>query len=450
MPVVTELTARRLHSLVAAEQAGARMPSLVAGVIRDGELVWSGSHGGHTGSTPPSADLQYRIGSITKTMTAVLVMQLCDEGVLDLGHRLEQHLPGVGYGDRTIRQLLSHSSGMQSEPDGSWWERSPGVKYDELAAAVDETTAPFAPGATFHYTNLAYGLLGEMVGRLRGESWWDLVQQRILQPLGMSRTSYLAQSPSATGYSVHQFAGTLTEEPAQDTGAMAPAGQLWSTVTDMATYARFLLEGHEDVLPLSTLNKMCTPQSGSLVGGLSGGYGLGLRLVAGGSGTLAGHTGSMPGFLAGLFVDRERQSAAVCLANGTAGLRCEGLSLDLLEELERSEPTVVPAWSPTPQVPDAVREVLGVWHWGNTAYGFSFDGAEVAVSPLRSGAVVHRFRLGEDGSFVGTAGYHHGERLHVVRDPDGRVNHLLCATFVYTRMPYDPAAPIPGGAPPQP
>jgi hypothetical protein len=100
-------------------------------------------------------------------------------------------------------------------------------------------------------------------------------------------------------------------------------------------------------------------------------------------------------------------------------------------------------------VPDEVLEVLGVWHWGNTAYGFSYDGAEVVVSPLASGAVAHRFRLTAHGSFVGTAGYHHGERLQVVRDPDGRVNHLLCATFVYTRVPYDPAAPIPGGVPPR-
>lgn len=444
---VAETTDRRLQALVAAEQTTARVPSLVAGVVRDGRLVWSGTHGDHTGAEPPHPDTQYRIGSITKTMTAVLVLQLRDEGRVDLNDRLEQHLPGVGYGDRTIRQLLSHSSGMQSEPAGPWWERSPGVKYDELAAAVDDSAAPFPAGATFHYTNLAYGLLGEMVARLRGGSWWEQVEQRILRPLGMRRTSYLSQAPAATGYSVHHFAGTLTEEPAQDTGAMAPAGQVWSTVEDLATYAAFLLDGHDEVLSESTLAEMCTPQSGSLAGGLNGAYGLGLRLLAGGSGMLVGHTGSMPGFLAGLFVDRVRRTAAVCLANGTSGLRCEGLPRDLLEELERSEPTVVPAWRPNPAVPEAVREVLGVWHWGNTAYGFSYDGTEILVGPLSSGGVAQRFRPRPDGTFVGTAGYHHGETLQVVRNADGGVDHLVCATFVYTRVPYDPTAPIPGGVP---
>ena len=447
IPGVTDLTARRLTAILAREQSTARMPSLVAGVVRDGGLAWTGAHGEHTGAGAPGPDTQYRIGSITKTMTAVVVMQLRDEGLLDLNDRLDEHLPDVGYGDRTIRQLLAHSSGMQSEPAGAWWERSPGVKYDELAAAVDDAAAPFPPGATFHYTNLAYGLLGEMAARVRGESWWEIVEQRILRPLGMQRTSYLPAAPAATGYSVHHFAGTLTDEPAQDTGAMAPAGQLWSTVDDLARYARFLLEGHEQVLSASTLAEMCTPQAGSLAGGLTGGYGLGLRLVAGGSGTLAGHTGSMPGFLAGLFVDRVRRTAAVCLANGTAGLRCEGLPLDLLAELERSEPTVVRAWTPTTTLPDAVAEVLGVWHWGNTAYAFSFDGEEVVATSLASGTTAHRFRTVEDGSFLGTAGYHHGETLRVVRDEAGRVNHLLCATFVYTREPYDPTAPIPGGHP---
>jgi CubicO group peptidase (beta-lactamase class C family) len=447
MSPVTDLTARRLQALVAAEQSSARMPSLVTGVVRDGELVWAGSHGAHTGSEAPSTDTQYRIGSITKTMTAVLVMQLRDEARLCLGDRLDQHLPGVGYGDRTIRHLLAHASGMQSEPPGPWWERTPGVDYADLAAAVDDTAAPFPAGATHHYSNLAYGLLGELVAQVRGETWWDQVEQRILRPLGMNRTTYAPQAPTATGYSVHHFAGTLTEEPAQDTRVMAPAGQLWSTTSDLAAYAGFLLGGHEGVLAPSTLTEMCTPQSGSLAGGLSGGYGLGLRLLAGGSGVLVGHTGSMPGFLAGLFVDRVRRTGATCLGNGTAGLRCEGLPRDLLEELERSEPTVAPAWTPTAAVPAAVEEVLGVWHWGNTGYAFSYDGAEVVATSLGSGAALHRFLPREDGTFVGTSGYHHGETLRVVRNDDGSVNHLTCATFVYTRSPYDPAAPIPGGTP---
>jgi CubicO group peptidase (beta-lactamase class C family) len=445
---VADVTSRRLAAVVAREQASARLPSLAAGLVRERTLVWTGAHGSYTGSSGAPEDTQYRIGSITKTMTAVLVMQLRDEGALDLNDRLDQHLPGAtGYGDRTLRSLLAHSSGMQSEPPGPWWERSPGVTFDELAAQVDGSRAAHPAGATYHYTNLAYALLGEVVARYRGGSWWEQVQQRILEPLGMTRTSYLPEPPAATGYSVHHFAGTLDIEPAQDTGAMAPAGQVWSTVTDLAAYAIFLLYGHPRVLAASSLSEMSTPQSGSLVGAASGGYGLGLRLLRGGSGMLAGHSGSMPGFLAGLFVDRVRRTGVVALTNGTSGLRAEGLPIDLLAKLEESEPTIVAAWRPNTDVPAAVEEVLGVWHWGNTATGFAWSGRELVVSGLGNGGEAYRFVPRDDGTFLGTAGYHHGETLRVVRNDDGSINHLVCATFVYTRVPYDPSAPIPGGHP---
>jgi D-alanyl-D-alanine carboxypeptidase len=260
----------------------------------------------------------------------------------------------------------------------------------------------------------------------------------------MTRTSYHPVAPAATGYSVHHFAGTLTEEPAQDTGAMAPAGQVWSTVGDLAKYAAFLTEGDEAVLSRARLDEMATPQSGTLSGAAAGGYGLGLRLLIGGSGVLVGHTGSLPGFLAGLFVDRARSAAAVCLANGTTGLRAEGLPLDLLSTLEELEPSVAPAWNPVAEVPGEVAEILGVWHWGNTGYAFSYDGEEFVAGQLGSQVTSHRFRPQGDGTFLGSVGYHHGETLHVVRNDDGSINHLVCATFVYTRTPYDPRAPIPG------
>ncbi|MBV9830514.1 MAG: beta-lactamase family protein, partial [Marmoricola sp.] len=103
-------------------QADRRLPSIVAGVLDGGALVWSGSAGAGT-----TSDTQYRIGSITKTMTALLVMQCRDDGLLTLEDPIGEHVPETGYADATVRSLLAHVSGMQSEPVGPWWERSPGV-----------------------------------------------------------------------------------------------------------------------------------------------------------------------------------------------------------------------------------------------------------------------------------------------------------------------------------
>ncbi|WP_067432997.1 serine hydrolase domain-containing protein [Nocardioides jensenii] len=438
---VEPLTARRLLATIARTQVSGRVPSIVAGLVRDGDLVWCDGFGEVPGDP---ADTQYKIGSITKTLTAVLILQLVDEGALALEDTVGSVLGDIGYADRTIRSLLAHNSGMQAEPNGSWWERSPGLTFDDLAAANDGSDAVLPAGEQFHYTNLAYGLLGEIVARLRGDTWWANVQTRILTPLGMPRTSYQAEGVHAQGTSINSFSGEATDEPHPDTGAMAPAGQLWSTVTDLATYCTFLLNGHPEVLSREWLETAYIPQSGALSSGLASGHGLGFQMHRGGSGTLVGHTGSMPGFVATCFVDRLRRTGVVAFANAMTGLPATGLATALLEELEASEPTLPTPWRPSTGVPDSVRDVLGVWHWGPTMFVFSWEGDELVVR--KDGVVGYRYRL-RDGELVGTAGYQLGETLRVVRNDDGSVNHLNLATFIFTRAPYDPQAPIPGGLP---
>lgn len=441
---VADPTGRRLLAHLATAQSGGRLPSVVAGLVRDGSVVWRGSCGAAGLPDHDPFDVQYRIGSITKTMTAVLVLQLVREGRIGLDDPASVVLGDVGHADRSLRSLLAHSSGMQSEPVGSWWERSPGLAWEELAAANDGSLTPFAPHDQFHYSNLGYALLGEVVARLRGRPWWDCVVSLVLEPLGMSRTSYLPEGAAAQGQSVHPYESVLVAEPATDTGAMAPAGQVWATLDDLATYARFLLDGHPDVLPADQLAGAFGPQSGSPRDGLGYAHGLGFQLFPGGSGTLAGHSGSMPGFLAACLVDTRRRTAGVVLANATTGWSPVQIAVTLLEELEASEPTVPAAWVPSDPAPAELSDALGVWHWGNTPFVFRMEGAELVAR--RDGTEAYRFAVVE-GRVVGTAGYHAGEELHVVRRPDGSVSHLDVATFIYTRTPYAPDAPAPGGHP---
>lgn len=447
MALVTELTSRRLTALLAAEQRAGRLPSVVCGMTRDGSLVWRGSRGEATGeSGERPMELQYRIGSITKTMTAVLVLQLRDATLLALDDEVSAHLPDVGLPRLTLRNLLAHSSGLTNEPPGEWWERVPGGSWADLTSKLGDAGWPFEPGATHHYSNLGYALLGEVVARVTGRSWWECLSERVLQPLGMLRTTYDPVDPHAQGYSVHPWSPVLSVEPATDTGAMAPAGQVWSTVMDLATYADFLITGHRDVLSAATLTEMTVPQAGQATAPAGDAYGLGLRLVPGGSGTLVGHTGSMPGFLASVFVDRPRRTGVVLLANGTTGFDTVGTARRLVEELEAWEPDVPQPWQPVEIVPTQVEEVLGVWHWGNTPLLFTWDGAVLHSRLAMTGEREEAFRLDRDG-LLGVGGYHHGERLEVVRRPDGSVSHLVVSTFVLTRVPYDPDVPIPGGPP---
>ncbi|MBA2560957.1 MAG: serine hydrolase [Propionibacteriales bacterium] len=247
---------------------------------------------------------------------------------------------------------------------------------------------------------------------------------------------------------MHAFAGTLTDEPAHDSGAMAPAGQLWSSLGDLGRFAAFLADPDPGVLSPDTMREMATLQSGTPEDGITVGYGLGLRLLNADGRTLVGHTGSMPGFLAGLYVDRERRTAAICLGNGTAGLRCEGLPMDLLATVERYEPALPPAWVPIDALPESVADVLGMWFWGETALVLSYADGELTLARPADPRPAYRFRPAGTDTFVGVAGYHNGETLRVLRDAAGDVHYLECATFVYTRRPYDASAPIPGGGAP--
>ena len=128
--------------------------------------MWSAGRGA---VADDHTDVQYRLGSITKTITAITVLRLRDAGALALGDPLERHLPGTPLGDRTLGQLLSHLGGAGSESPGGWWERTPGTTLDGLGLTGADVVLPAA--RRFHYSNLGFGLLGELVARARGRAW---------------------------------------------------------------------------------------------------------------------------------------------------------------------------------------------------------------------------------------------------------------------------------------
>ncbi|WP_104522661.1 serine hydrolase domain-containing protein [Blastococcus atacamensis] len=425
-------TARLLLARTARVQRDGRAPSLVAGVVRDGGLAWSAGRGD---VAEPHTDVQYRLGSISKTVTAVVVMRLRDEGLVGLDDPLDRHLSGTPLGDRTIGQLLSHLAGASAESPGGWWERTPGGSLDDLGLAASDVVLGAA--RRFHYSNLGFGLLGELVARLRGTSWEDAVTTEVLAPLGMDRTTPRPSGRAANGLAVHPWADVVLPEPEHHAGVMAAAGQLWATLADLGRFAAFLLGDTADVLDPATLEEMTVPAGvDSSAPGWSA-YGLGLQVMRVDGRTLVGHGGSMPGFLAGVFVDRDEQTGAVSLANATSGV--DPLVFGLLADLRAAEPRIVEAWTPSPApVP---LGALGVWFWGPSPLVLrAVAGGLLHLGPLpgRPGRA-SRFTRRDDGTWLGLDGYYAGETLRIAED------HLDLDTFILTRTPYDPAAPVPGG-----
>ncbi|WP_031512669.1 serine hydrolase domain-containing protein [Streptomyces sp. NRRL F-5123] len=463
-------TRRALLHRVAVGQRDGRAPSLVGAVVRDGALVWCGSRSMIEGHAP-DGDTQYRIGSITKSFVAVQVMRLRDEGLLDLADPLARHLPetaepegesgagaaGAGLdaaglraaGRLTVAQLLSHTSGIASETPGPWWERTPGDLRPDLADLLGIDPVKHPAGRRYHYSNPGFALLGALVERLRGVHWYETLRAEVLEPLGMRRTTLLPEAPAAGGFAVHPWADVMRPEAVQDTGRMAPAGQLWSTAEDLGRWAAFLLAGRDGVLGEATLEEMRRPAAPPEEHGA--GYGLGLQLGRHGKRSLAGHTGSMPGFLATVWVSPEDGLGAIALANATSGPQVGAIAADLLAITADAEPRLPRAWRPADALPPQLLELAGPWYWGTNAYALRVDAdGGLSLAPLTGQGRATRFHVehnGTNGTWTGREGYYAGETLRPVRREDGSLSHLDLGSFVFTREPYDPSAPVPGGFP---
>jgi CubicO group peptidase (beta-lactamase class C family) len=430
-----------LHRLATGQRDG-RAPSMAGAVVRDGRMAWS-----HAIET--TTDTQFRIGSLTKTFVAVLVMRLRDEGRLGLDDRLEDHVADAPIRGVTIAQLLSHTAGLASETPAPWWERTPGEVRPELADIVDPVLK-HPPGHRFHYSNPGFGLLGGVVEAIRGRPWAEVLQDEVLNPLEMTRTTFLPSAPHAQGTAVHPWADVVQTEVVQETGLMAPAGQLWSTVEDLCRFASLLANGADGILSADTVAEMRMPRSAPDTDSWESSYGLGMQILRTQQRVLAGHTGSMPGFLCALWVSVEDDAGAVVLANTTTGVAIGGLAAELAGIVADREPRIPEPWRPMAELDESLLELVGTWYWGPTGYSLKLEADRYfALDGLTGAGRGARFRPADDGTWVGLNGYFAGETLRPVRDAEGRLTHLDIGSFVFTREPYEPDAPIPGGLDPE-
>jgi len=424
--------------LLATAQAEQRVPSVSAAVFRDGGVLWQGASGladvaSGEEATPEHA---YRIGSITKTFTAVAVLQLRDAGALALSQPLQRYV-GEAPAGPTVAEALSHLSGLQREPVGDIWESMAAPAREDLLAGLDDAERVLEPGRAWHYSNLVFGLLGELVGRDAKMDVEKALRIRLLGPLELTRTDFVPSGPKATGYFVDPYSDLVHGEvdPAAS-GPMAAVGWLWSTTSDLARWGDFLATGADGVLARATLDEMSRVRTMVDEVQWTVGWGLGLCLYRRGERVYAGHGGSMPGFLASLVVNRRERTGAVALMSTSAGGDPETLALDLADAALDAMPRLPTAWKPDDGPPAEIAPLLGRWWSEGLEHVVAWNGGRLRIELLDgpAGRDVSWLRPEGEERWRVEEGRELGELLRLVRDDAGAPTKLYFATYPMTRV----------------
>src|SRR5215470_7116264 len=304
---------------------------MAVAVVRDQELLWSRGFGladveRGIRATPGT---RYRVGSVTKLFTATAVMQLRDEGRLDLDDTVKRHLPwfvlaGAGGSpppDLTIRQLLSHTSGLPREAAFAYWDT---LEFPPIALVREgllrQSTA-LEPETQWKYSNLAMTLAGEIVAAVSGLPYPRYVERRILEPLGMASTIVDGIAPHdprlARGYGRRFPHAPRQPREIGDIGGLVPAGNMASTVEDLARFAmlqfRAAPPSEHPVLCGTTLREM--HRIHWLEPGWQAGWGLGFRIYREEGRTFMGHGGLVPGHAAEVRILPVEKLAIIVLSN---------------------------------------------------------------------------------------------------------------------------------------
>jgi len=272
----------------------------------------------------------FKIGSINKVFTGTAAMQLCERGLLDLDRPVVDYLPefSMRAGADTLRQitprlLMTHHSGLPTDWQAGYWTEDPHA-FRQVLPTLRQCRLAFAPNTVFCYSNLGLSLLAVIMERVSGHTYQELVEQRILAPLGMTDTA-LTRDPAQRGRLAKAYSqGREVDDPALRD---VPAGAILSTADDMARFASALLNGGcrsgETILHPESLAEMFRPQNECVP--LDLGFRIGLNWLLGcpalaGAGRAVWHDGGTPHFFSMLLLLPDAKLGAVVLSNSDGGM----------------------------------------------------------------------------------------------------------------------------------
>ena len=311
-----------IEDVIDAEMPASGVPGVAYAVVADGEVTWVGARGvvRSGGDTAVMPDTPFLTGSISKSFTALAVMQLVEAGRVDLDAEVSRYLDifaGRPAGVITIRELVSHTSGFSTLQGNASHTGAEGGT-EELQRRVDEVAEmdpAHPPGEQWEYSNTNYQVLGRLIEVVSGQSYQDYVAARILEPAGMEH-SFVADGEvhrsMATGH--QPWFGTKRPLPENATDrATAPQGGIIASAGDLGRYMQVMMNGEDDVLSAEGKAQMMRPASS-----VSPFYGFGWFIDSGNR--TVWHSGSSPRFETLATMDPSAQDGVVVLVNGGSGV----------------------------------------------------------------------------------------------------------------------------------
>jgi CubicO group peptidase (beta-lactamase class C family)/membrane protease YdiL (CAAX protease family) len=270
-PAIGATTTGGIDRFVDEQMDARQVPGYALAIVHGTEVAHQRGFGDADGSgRPVTVDTPFVLGSVTKSFTALAVMQLVDAGTVSLDAPISRYVPELRLADGaerriTVRQLLNQTSGIPALAGGQLLRSVGDGTLEDAARELDGTTLSAPPGTRFEYANGNYVLLGLVIERSSGESYGDYVQRHIFEPLGMHNSFASPEAAKAAGLAVgHRYwFGFPVEHGPTSPDAVRPAGYLMSSAADMARYLAMylndgLLDGRRIISP-EALETMLTP-----------------------------------------------------------------------------------------------------------------------------------------------------------------------------------------------
>ncbi|MCH2083491.1 MAG: beta-lactamase family protein [Saprospiraceae bacterium] len=325
--------------------------SISAAIVHNNKIIWSKTFGFTDRITKIEADSNtiYRVGSVTKSFTALLMMQLEEDGILNIEEPIEKYLPEIkkldGYADSTkitFKQLAAHTSGLEREPQlESVFSGGVDEWEQKLLEAIPKTSFQSKVGEKYSYSNIGYGILGLALARAANKPYTTLVEEKIFKPLQMENTHFSIPKQKlkqlAKGMEGGPFGELNIDTPQKEhlgRGYKVPNGAIYSTPNDLAKFMMGTM-GFYDLLEESKLEVMQKPAIIQNEAWWQS-YGLGFRLLRDSILSTAGHTGAISGYTANFMFEKEQGFGVVIMRNYNWGMTNIDLrAFALLRRLKR-------------------------------------------------------------------------------------------------------------------